>query len=177
MAIFLFKLHCFGNQQWVGRKSVVVSESVLKILCKTWKNVAETKIKIIFYFSAIKIRETAVHKTKTVLAVAYWRFWRRHLAHVDRRIFPPFKMMDDSIKCANNTKSKKGTMCVCVCVFVSVYLPHKKTKKVVKNLGTETDSIKSMKTNKHTHTHRQRERIQPQKKFYSVGGSYFIFFC
>ena len=117
---FKFKLpclpKCFGNQQWVGRKSVVVSESVLQILCKTWKNVAETKIKIIFYFLVIKIRETAVHKTKTVLAVAYWRFWRRHLAHVDRRIFPPFKMMDDSIKCANNTKSKKGTMCVCVCV-------------------------------------------------------------
>ena len=119
------------------------SESVLR-----FENLTRDFIKIIFYFSTIKIRETAVHKTKTLLAVEIWRFLRRHPVHVDRRIFPPFKMMDDSIKCANNTKSKKGTMCVCV------FLPHKKTKKVVKNLGTETDSIKSMKP-----TNKEKERI------------------
>ena len=154
MAIFLFKLHCFGNQQWVGRKSVVVSESVLKILCKTWKNVAETKIKIIFYFSAIKIRETAVHKTKTVLAVAYWRFWRRHLAHVDRRIFPPFKMMDDSIKCANNTKSKKGN--ICASVLCVVPWKEKKKKRREKNApNTHTLSLWTTHSLIHTlpHTH------------------------
>ena len=39
----------------------------------------------------------------------------------------------------------------------------RKRKKVVKNLGTETDSIKSMKTNKHTHTQTKRENSTPKK--------------
>ena len=65
--------------------------------------------------------------------------------------------------CEQYQVKERNYVRVCVCVFVSVYLPHKKTKKVVKNLGTETDSIKSMKTNKHTHTQTKRENSTLKK--------------